>query len=522
MAIFTSDDLSRVELQRRVAAGTLQRLATGIYSDDTVRTREEVARREWRTIIGKTMPGAVVTYANAFTGTPTDGEVNVAHPRRRPLELPGLTVRPDMVGRRDPDDITFGQGIFLASPIRALVDNSKDHPGRPNKRVTKLSREQLHDQIVAMVHSAQADRLDRILAEVRERAPRAVAEGIGVLFAAARAEIHTVDSPSRAMRAAQRGEGYDHERVALFRAFAGQLATRAPVVRYDFSPQHTATIPFWEAYFSNFIEGTEFTVEEAEQVVYEGRDLGRPEDAHDITGTFDIVSSPDMRTASVDAGEFLERLRERHATMMRLRPSSMPGQWKDRANRAGLTEFVAPDLVPGTLRAGWEEGEGLEDPFRRATYLMFLVTEVHPFIDGNGRSARIAMNNTLAAAGQHRIIIPTIQRSSYLDTLTRATNGGGPDGVYSVLGHAQYWVSRGDWSAIPSGLNYAQATNALIGAREAERDQIYLEIPRWEPVPRSLPFDRGAERGRTVPGTNSGSFKERERTETELDLDQEC
>lgn len=290
------------------------------------------------------------------------------------------------------------------------------------------------------------------------------------------------------------------------------------MLRYDSSPKHTATIPFWEAYFSNFIEGTEFTVEEAEQVVYEGRDLGRPEDAHDIAGTFEIVSSPDMRSAPGDADEFLERLRDRHATMMRLRPRALPGQWKDRANQAGLTEFVAPHLVPGTLRAGWEEAEGLDDPFRRATYLMFLVTEVHPFIDGNGRSARIAMNNTLAGAGHHRIIIPTIQRSSYLDTLTRATNGGGPDGLLSVLDHAQHWVSRGDWSTIPSGLTYTQSTNALMGAREAERDQVYLEIPRWEPVPSSRQPHRGMARGRTVPGINNGSFTEREGAEAEVDL----
>lgn len=513
MAIFTSDDLSRSDLQRRVAAGTLQRLATGIYSDDTTQAAEAVARREWRSIIGKTMPGAVITYANAFTGTPSGGEVNVSHPRRRPLELPGLTVRPDMAGRRDPDDIPFGDGIFLASPVRALIDNSQDHPGRPTKRVTKLTREQLHDQIVAMVHNTHADRLDRMLAEIRERAPRAVSNGIAVFFAAARAEIHTVDSPSRAMRAAQRGEGYDRERVVLFRAFAEQLSAKAPVLRYDTSPQRAATIPFWESYFSNFIEGTEFTVEEAEQVVFEGRDLGRPEDAHDITGTFDIVSSPDMRTAPRDGDEFLERLRERHATMMRQRPRALPGQWKDRANRAGLTEFVAPHLVPGTLRAGWEEGEGFDDPFRRATYLMFLVTEVHPFIDGNGRSARIAMNNILAAAGHHRIIIPTIQRSSYLDTLTRATNGGGPDGLHSVLDHAQHWVSRGDWSTIPSGLSYAHSTNALIGAREAERDHVYLEIPRWDPVPSSPPPHRGVARGRTTPGTNNDSFRGREQSE---------
>lgn len=482
MTIFTSDDLSRTELQRRANGGTLQRIANGIYSDDTTHPAQQVARKEWRSILSKMMPGAVVTYANGFTGGPIDGELNVAHPRRRPLELPGLLVRPDMVGRRDPDDIPLGGDIFLASPARVLIDNSQDHPGRPNTRVRKLSREQLHDQIVAIVNSTAPDRVNRLLSDIRERAPKKVGTGIDVFFAAARAEIHTVDSPSRAMRAAQRGEGYDSIRAARFRDFARQLSAKAPVVRYDTAPPFSATIPFWEAYFSNFIEGTEFTVEEAEQIVYEGRDLGRPEDAHDIAGTFNIVASPGMRTEPRDADDFLDLLRDRHATMMRLRPPALPGQWKDRANRAGATEFVAPNLVPGTLRLGWEEGEALHDAFQRATYLMFLVSEVHPFIDGNGRSARIAMNNTLAAAGLHRVIIPTIQRNSYLDTLTRASNDGGPDGLFGVLDHAQHWVSRGDWSTIATGLDYAQTTNALVGARQAEQDHLHLEIPPWEAI----------------------------------------
>ncbi|MCA0253365.1 MAG: Fic family protein [Actinobacteria bacterium] len=490
MAIFTSDDLSRSELQRRTAGGTLQRLAPGIYSDDTVRSPEQIVAGQWRTILGKVMPGAVISYANGFDGNPINGELNVAHPRRRPLELPGLTVRTDMIGRRDDDDIDLGTGIYLASPARALIDNSQDHPGRPLTRVTKLSREQLHDQIVRIVQREQPARADQLLAQVDARAPKAVSAGIAVFFAAARAQIHTVDTPSRAMRAAQSGEGYDQARVMLFRRFAEELTTKPPIARYDTMSGYTATVPFWEAYFSNFIEGTEFTVEEAERVVYEGADLGRPEDAHDIAGTFEIVSSPAMRTPPRDADDFLDALRGWHATMMRLRPATGPGQWKNRANRAGSTEFVAPALVPGTLRAGWEEGEGLDDPFRRATYLMFLVSEVHPFLDGNGRSARIAMNNALAVAGQHRIIIPTIQRNSYLDTLTRASNNGGPDGLFRVLDHAQHWVARGDWSTIATGLDYAQTTHALVTARDAEQNHIHLQIPVWEQVAPLTPQTR--------------------------------
>jgi Fic family protein len=36
-----------------------------------------------------------------------------------------------------------------------------------------------------------------------------------------------------------------------------------------------------------------------------------------------------------------------------------------------------------------------------------MISEVHPFMDGNGRISRIMMNAELTAAGMPKIIIPT-------------------------------------------------------------------------------------------------------------------
>ena len=48
---------------------------------------------------------------------------------------------------------------------------------------------------------------------------------------------------------------------------------------------------------------------------------------------------------------------------------------------------------------------------------MFLIAEVHPFADGNGRCGRIMMNAELVAANQARVIIPTVYRNNYLSGL---------------------------------------------------------------------------------------------------------
>jgi len=58
---------------------------------------------------------------------------------------------------------------------------------------------------------------------------------------------------------------------------------------------------------------------------------------------------------------------------------------------------VAPELVEGTLAKGFEIYRSLTAPLHRAIFMMFLISEVHPFADGNGRAARIMMNAELIA-----------------------------------------------------------------------------------------------------------------------------
>lgn len=100
-----------------------------------------------------------------------------------------------------------------------------------------------------------------------------------------------------------------------------------------------------------------------------------------------------------------------------------PGRFKERDSRAGNTAFVTPERVAGTLTAGWQRRTELDTAFERAVYMMFLVTEVHPFDDGNGRLARLMMNAELVAAGQSRIITPTVSCCLGAERADRALAG---------------------------------------------------------------------------------------------------
>ncbi|KAF0128004.1 MAG: filamentation induced by cAMP protein Fic [Xanthobacteraceae bacterium] len=113
----------------------------------------------------------------------------------------------------------------------------------------------------------------------------------------------------------------------------------------------TATLSFLEAYFSSFIEGTEFAVEEAADIVFRGVIPNeRPEDAHDVLGTWRIVSdAEEMYRTPHDGATLVRLLKARHSAIMEIRPDKRPGEFKLADNRAGSTVFVAPDLVAGTL-----------------------------------------------------------------------------------------------------------------------------------------------------------------------------
>ena len=73
---------------------------------------------------------------------------------------------------------------------------------------------------------------------------------------------------------------------------ADLLAETAPEPRPALGdPERWAWEPFFEAYFSNFIEGTEVGVDEARRIAIDGEvPLVRPTDAHDVVATYRLVS----------------------------------------------------------------------------------------------------------------------------------------------------------------------------------------------------------------------------------------
>ena len=279
-----------------------------------------------------------------------------------------------------------------------------------------------------------------------------------------------MQSPAGKARAA--GHPFDSDRLHLFETLFAALRETVPIDRPtpDRGAEANGTLAFFEAYFSNFIEGTEFSVKEAEDIVFNGVIPDeRPADAHDVLGTFRIVSDlGEMRRTPGSFDEFVSILRRRHAIIMEARPDKNPGSFKTRPNQAGATVFVAPDLVTGTLEKGFEFLQALAEPFQKAAFMMILVSEVHPFADGNGRIGRIMMNAELVAAGQERIIVPTAFRTDYLGPLKAFSLNAETTPLIRMLDRSQRYTHGIDWRSLEHARAMLEEANAFAQGEEAK------------------------------------------------------
>jgi hypothetical protein len=490
---FAPRDVSYQAASKAVKEGRARRLGTALYTYDLETPAAELVSDHLYEILAGYCPAAVVTDRSAVVGGPVttqDGThvLFVAHEERTTeIQLPGHLIVPRRgSGPIEGDGAFMAEGVWLASRGRALVDNVRR--SRTTRRLPPrtLSRAELESWVARLAGQLGDDGLRSLREEVERVAEELDEEEAGAIASSLLgAALGT--QPGRgltddALRALRSGEGFDPERVELFEQLRDALERRAPRP-LPVTPAGAArqtTLPFFEAYFSNFIEGTEFDVDEAADIIYEGRvPEQRPEDAHDVLGTFRIVSDPDeVRRIPRTPDEFVDLLRSRHATLMSGRRHLSPGRFKTRVNRVGSVVFVAPELVEGTLARGLKLLRTLDDPLARAVMMMFVVSEVHPFDDGNGRIARIMMNAELVSAAQHRVVIPIVYRNDYLMGLRGMSVNGNAEALIAVLAYAQRWVARMDWSTIGVARDLLERTNALVDPAQAEAEGLRLELPR--------------------------------------------
>lgn len=178
-------------------------------------------------------------------------------------------------------------------------------------------------------------------------------------------------------------------------------------------------------YSSNALEGNSLTESETKVVIEDGLTIGgKPlRDVYEATGhakaydfLFDI--SKDRPVGEKD-------ILELHRLFYSQIDKENAGAWrKVRVFISGSRRVLpAPEKVPALMAAfvRWmAENEGKLHPVEFAARVHLKFVFIHPFVDGNGRVARLLMNLALLRAGWTIAVIPPICRPEYIATLDKA------------------------------------------------------------------------------------------------------
>lgn len=432
----------RAELTRLKAAGLVRPIGPKLYTSVPKAEVKTLVRSSWALIVSRLFPKALISHFTALNYKLTDqGEIFLTANTQRDIALPGVTLRFIRGPAPINTDVEF-LGMKASSFERALLENLSSARGRMKTRA--VPQETIELRLEDLLKRKGETELNQVRKRARQIASRLNMKSefkkldkiIGALLGS---QSEKILKSNNALARAQ-GVPFDPEcfgRLEILFGHLRHLPFKEIKDEYK-SSEHFLNKAFFEAYFSNYIEGTIFEVQEAERIVFDKViPENRPADAHDILGTFKLISDPNEMRDLPETSDNLEKiLKHRHSVLLEKRPDVKPGKYKTTTNRAGNTVFVHPDYIRGTLQKGFGLYQSLPEGLARAIYMMFLVSEIHPFNDGNGRIARIMMNAELYSKGLCSVIIPTVYRDDYLLSLRALTRRSDPKPYVKMLSQA--------------------------------------------------------------------------------------
>lgn len=465
----TSDKSLSQQRTSMIKKGLLRKIAPKIYTTNLEDEPDVIIRRNVFYIIGQLYPQAVISHRSAYELKPTaDGDIYLTYSYSKNISLPGLKIHLMEGPKGTGHDMPFIENLYISSLERRTLENLQKGRARGNssKCLPRTSIEEFLERMLQVNGESGLNAFrDKARVVSKELDMKEEFETLNHIIGAILSTKPSGILTSASAQARAQGEPYDSERIRLFGVLFEALHNSHLPLIDEPNVENAAfrNFAFFESYFSNYIEGTEFEIEDARTIIETGQPLpDRNADSHDVLGTFQLVASRrEMRRTPSSSDELIELLQDRHRILMAARPDRNPGLFKMQNNHAGDTHFVDCTLVRGTLRKGYEFYQALEHPFAKALYMMFMISEVHPFNDGNGRISRIMMNSELVAADQSKIIIPTVFREDYLNALRRLTRKGDPSVVIRALSRVRQFSANITGDNFEVTRKYLESCNAF-------------------------------------------------------------
>ncbi len=177
-------------------------------------------------------------------------------------------------------------------------------------------------------------------------------------------------------------------------------------------------------YTSNAIEGNTLTLRETAEVIEHGITVGGKSLRDHLEAIDHYEALLWMRrtaAANVPLGE--EVVQELHRRIVARSQLEIAGQYSPFPRRIAGSRVIFPNpaKIPSLMaNFGVWLASAASDP-EMAFAAHFRLTAIHPFGDGNGRTARLLMNLMLLRGGYAPVAVRPEDRKTYLDALERAS-----------------------------------------------------------------------------------------------------
>ena len=232
-------------------------------------------------------------------------------------------------------------------------------------------------------------------------------------------------------------------------ALKARLDAQRPLPQAALRNLHDELVLRW-TYHSNAIEGNTLTLMET-KVVLEGITVG----GKLLREHFEAINH---RDAILYVEEVVQRaepltewqIRNLHRLVLKTIDDDNAGRYRTLNVTIAGARHVPPDMlqVPEQMAAllHWYETQAVHlHPVERAARLHVDFVKIHPFVDGNGRTARLLLNLELLKAGFPAIVLPVEKRLAYYLALDTAHVEGDMAPFLALVadcvvqGFAPYW-----------------------------------------------------------------------------------
>lgn len=216
-------------------------------------------------------------------------------------------------------------------------------------------------------------------------------------------------------------------------------------------------------YNSNAIEGSTLTLQETRLILEAGVTIG----GKSLREHFEVLNH---REAIAYVGDLVgsdlalttHHVRQIHQLVLTKIDDQNAGRYRQTPVRIAGAEHKPPDAWEvGRLMTEWSDwladSQKDLDPVTVSALAHHRLVAIHPFVDGNGRTARLVMNLILMQLGYPPTVIERVDRRQYYRVLAQADSGR-PTAIVNFVGRA-----------VERSLNiYLEAATPQVGPTDKE------------------------------------------------------